>query len=108
MECFPKRVGIKTRDDLFEDPPQALPSGGCVKRLSNHLPPEREVESPNFRQPTGFENARRQSDTLQNIGKSPLDDMTDVKPGIMEMIQEERRVSKIRNPFFWEYLHMLI
>ena len=96
MECFPKRVGIKTRDDLFEDAPQALPT---VKRLSNHHPPERDVESPNFRQPTGFENARRQSDTLQTIGKSPLDDMTDVKPGIMEMIQEERRVSKIRNPF---------
>ena len=69
-----------------------------MKRLSN---PERDVESPNFRQPNnGFENARRQSETMQTLGKSPLDDMTDVKPGIMEMIQEERRVSKIKHPFF--------
>ena len=56
--------------------------------------------TPDFRQPSnGFESARSQSDgAVATIGKSPaknsaLDDMTDVKPGIMEMIQEERRVS---------------
>ena len=62
--------------------------------------------TPDFRQPgsgsTAFETATRcQSDNSLSIGKSPnkpspvLDDMTDVKPGIMEMIQEERRVSSI-------------
>ena len=45
-----------------------------------------------------FETPRRHSDVppppagfVKSHGK-PLDDMSDVKPGIMEMIQEERRV----------------
>ena len=64
--------------------------------------------TPDFRQPgPGFESARSQSDgAVATLGKSQanksaLDDMTDVKPGIMEMIQEERRVSllNLRIPY---------
>ena len=102
IECFPKRVGIKTRDDLFDD--NKRPNLFDEKRSSVPNLPEVDMESPrvtpDFRQPTnGFESARSQSDgAVATIGKSPaknsaLDDMTDVKPGIMEMIQEERRVS---------------
>ena len=85
---------------------------------SNNLPHPDDMESPratpdHFRQPTGsatgYETQRSQSGHSDGgfeskpatIGKPPnkhspalLDDMTDVKPGIMEMIQEERRVSE--------------
>ena len=85
---------------------------------SNNLPHPDDMESPratpdHFRQPTGgatgYEVASRSQSGHSDggfeskpatIGKPPnkhspalLDDMTDVKPGIMEMIQEERRVS---------------
>ena len=86
---------------------------------SNNLPHPDDMESPratpdHFRQPTGgatgYEVASRSQSGHSDggfeskpatIGKPPnkhspalLDDMTDVKPGIMEMIQEERRVSE--------------
>jgi len=113
IECFPKRIGIKTRDDLFDHEQQKIRQNMAAN--SNNLPHPDDMESPratpdHFRQPTGsatgYETQRSQSGHSDGgfeskpatIGKPPnkhspalLDDMTDVKPGIMEMIQEERR-----------------
>ena len=49
-----------------------------------------------------FNGSRRHSDVSLNksqCGGKPMNDMSDVKPGIMEMIQEERRVSNFY--FYW-------
>ena len=51
-------------------------------------------ESPLTETRTTAENLTMDNDKMTPNGSKPLNDMSDVKPGILEMIQEEQRVSR--------------
>ncbi len=86
---------LKTRDDIFEDAAEKKPRPAAASGLFGRLP------SPPLPLPYPLGHpARMQPHSLdesipRSNGKPPLDDLSDVKPGILEMIQEEQRVSVI-------------